>query len=307
MANRPYTAVPATRSSKRALRLKQNLIIGALIGGFLLGPIGFYFAVQARGNVPEVPPAIPTATVAFAELVARDYLAGRPTDLPTTGDVPQDLGFPTGGNQKPLPGATLTFDRWSPAEVAGVPVTQVRFRVASGENLYNLTIVTTRDSRGRDLLAALPALTPAVFAPSGSFPTPAPTSQTPGFVDTAPDAVRTAVAAWAAAFAAGDAAQLKILVGGGAAAPDGDYVGLSGFELRGAPTISWGVLSADGTAGYVRVTLLLSDPGANGFAPSNSYDLLVQDWGTANPRVVAWGPPGSGPTLEPYENNTSRL
>ena len=35
---------------------------------------------------------------------------------------------------------------------------------------------------------------------------------------------------------------------------------------------------------------------------SVSYDVLVQDPGTASPKVVAWGAAGSGPSLDAYQN-----
>ncbi|MHB8319949.1 MAG: hypothetical protein ACYDEP_12100 [Acidimicrobiales bacterium] len=36
--------------------------------------------------------------------------------------------------------------------------------------------------------------------------------------------------------------------------------------------------------------------------PQTTMDLLIERANTAAPVVVAWGPPGSGPTLKPYQN-----
>lgn len=313
MAQRPFTAVPATRSSKRALRVKQNILIAAVLIGFLMGPLALLVSSRASSNIPTIPPQIPTPTVAFSEIVARDFIEGRATSMPVAKGVPQDLGF-SSSNNAPLEGATLVFDRFSTGTVGASRVTLTRFRVVTAEQrVMNLTISTTTDSRGRLVVAALPGLTPALFATTDELAQPAPNKDTNPTVTTEiPRPVREVAESWARAYAANDSSQLRVLVGGGSSAPsEGNYFGLGGFVSDRDPRISWAV-PGPGDQAFMRVELQLSEigedeQGVNGFTPSVELDLLVADWSTNSPRIVAWGPPGSGPTLEPYENNSIYL
>jgi hypothetical protein len=42
--------------------------------------------------------------------------------------------------------------------------------------------------------------------------------------------------------------------------------------------------------------------GSSTSGPQTTMDLLLERADTAAPVVVAWGPPGSGPGLVPYQN-----
>ena len=54
--------------------------------------------------------------------------------------------------------------------------------------------------------------------------------------------------------------------------------------------------------GVVRVTLTLKSREENSSAASTvAYDVLVAD-PDAQPRILAWGAPGSGPDLKEYSN-----
>ena len=276
--------------------------------------------VRASGEASSlgarIPAELPTSSVSFAEIVARDFLAGRPTVMPVAEGVPQNLGF-NQNDPTAMEGAALVFDRVFAGASGGTPLVLVRFRVtqqltvdrAPVVRVYNLTVPLVRDLAGRDLLAGLPSLTPATFAASDSVVEPAPDPDTTfGFTENLPEPVKRQVTEWAKAFASDDRAQLKNLVGGGAdaAAATGEYLGLAGFSLARDPVIPWAVvLDQTASRGYLRATLLVADSSANGYTASVSYDLLVLDWSTPTPRVVAWGPPGSGQTLVPYANNTA--
>lgn len=234
--------------------------------------------------------------------------------MPVAQGVPQDLGFRGGAVGKSLPNASLVFDQVFAGQTGLIPLVEVRFRVTQvlpeATRVFNLTVPVMRDPQTRkDLLADLPSLTPASLAPNESAPAPVPDERTTfGFTETVPSPIRSAVDLWAKAFAADDRRQLKALVGGGpdAAAATGDYLGLGNFALKSPPETPWAVVQDVGaTKGYVRVNLLLQDAGANGYVASVSYDVLVLDWSTPTPRVVAWGAPGAGPTLVPYANNTA--
>lgn len=321
MAQRPFTAVPATRSSKRALRVKQNILIAAVLIGFFMGPLAMFMASRASSNIPSVPTPLPTPAIAFSEIVARDYVAGRATSMPVAKGVPQDLGF-TSSEPAPLKGGVVVFDRVSYSSIGASELTLVRFRVVTpDQKVMNLTVPVTTDARNRLVLAALPSLTPALFAATEELPQPAPNRDTyPDLVETIPKPVTEIAAAWADAYAANNSQQLRVIVGGGASAPqEGNYFGLGGFTVSRAPTVQWAVLRP-GDLAFMRVSFQLSevaesdDPAVGeapasvkGFTPSVELDLLVADWSTNSPRVVAWGAPGLGPMLEPYENNSIYL
>jgi hypothetical protein len=308
---RPFTAVPATRSSKRVLRIKQNVLIGAVVAGFLLGPLAFLVASRSSSAVEQVradlPAPLPTSTAGFAEIVARDFVAGRPTQLPTAEGVPATLGFDP-RTRNPLDRATLFFDGVFGGNVAGTPVSITRFRVVVPANdpqaevgylVYNLSITTMKDPTGRfDVLAALPYLSPAVFA--GQIPAaPAADETVPGGSETIPPPVVNLIDRWGRAYAEGSQEQMRTVVRPPNASAT--FPLLTGAQLAAAPTIPWMIERSDGSA-IVRARFVFSDVSANGFTPSIELDFLVSDVNGQNPEVKAWGAPGSGPTLEPNQN-----
>ena len=75
-----------------------------------------------------------------------------------------------------------------------------------------------------------------------------------------------------------------------------------------------GAATADGMAVEVNLDITWADQpanrqtgndqsvSANPQGPQTTLDLLVERAHTAAPVVIAWGPPGSGPTLTAHQN-----
>ncbi|MBW3068965.1 hypothetical protein GZ998_05485 [Actinomyces sp. 594] len=114
-----------------------------------------------------------------------------------------------------------------------------------------------------------------------------------------------AVNAWATAFASGDADALATVM----ADPD---LGHTYIPLSGITGVSVSIDHAaaravaedatpDASTLMVAVTLDITRDGAER-PVSIGYDLLVTGAGTGTARVVAWGPPGTGTDLAPWQN-----
>lgn len=306
--SRNLTAVPAAKSSARALRIKQNIIIGLILLGFLAGPFAF---LRARGETTVVNGSNqPTKTIAAAEIVAYDYLGSRPTEMPAAAGVDPSFGLNTFEvEENPLEYSDLTFYSSSPIQIGNTAGYLVRFVLEFPDNTATmfLSIPMTTDPVGRPLLGGTPSLAPAVFAANDTYS---------GFSlernlrdESIPVKVEERVQLWAEAYASDNGQDLRVLVNDIDAPAGGEYFGLGGFTCANSCVdVLWAAPSdAEPGSVWVRAAVVFTRDGANGFEASQSFDLLVRGWNTDAPRVMSWGPVGSGPTLIPYTNNTANL
>ena len=139
----------------------------------------------------------------------------------------------------------------------------------------------------------------------------------PGLVATTsvPPAVSQTVQSWADAYSSGNPATLALAVGD----PDtaDHYTPLSGVAAVSATVVEAAQVkgtTGDDMAVEVALDITWADQPANRQTgneqsvsvnpqgPQTTLDLLVERAHTAAPVVVAWGPPGSGPTLTAYQN-----
>lgn len=122
--------------------------------------------------------------------------------------------------------------------------------------------------------------------------------------------IEDAVRVWAETFTSGTPQELKSLVDD---SRDGySYIPLIGFTLESARINAAGQLwvgDFDEDASRpprvvvsVSLTARDSDTECEECDATITYDLILDRADTAAPRVVAWGPPGSGVTLEPHQN-----
>ncbi len=129
--------------------------------------------------------------------------------------------------------------------------------------------------------------------------------------------VQSAIDGWLTAFTSGSGSQLRLAVGDTRSSVY--YVAMAGIAsatdnvvataTRVAPNLAPTATSMNPSAEIVEVTLSLlwkgeKSPafGSSTSGPATTMDLLLERANTAAPVVVAWGPPGSGPGLVPYQN-----
>lgn len=99
---RELTAVPAARSSDKAFRVKQALVIGGVLFGAALGPIAAIVALTSRVDVPllrsqvvqQVSSSVvaPDSMLATADIVVNAWANGRPISVPHLVQVTLDGG-----------------------------------------------------------------------------------------------------------------------------------------------------------------------------------------------------------------------
>lgn len=300
--SRRWAAIPAARSSMPVLKVKLWLVLGTLFFSAAMGIISIVIVLAGTSAPAPVTTGPSTANQAFAETVAYDFLAGRSTQVAVATGVDRNFGRGTDvitaqAVESVIP---VSVDYQT---VNGLPVELYRFAaVLTGGRTLQVTVPVQPTTIGPVLLAA-----PAVFAPQSyaaddvvdafdytqllAANSGSPSPNTTAVVDQ-----------WAQAYAAGDSATLQRDVVGDPD-PNGVYVGVGGLTASEVKVISW--FPRDETGQYVslRVSVLLSSTGAEKWTVRSEFDLLVKDPTSATPKVQAWGPVGSGPTLTAFQNN----
>lgn len=256
-----------------------------------------------------------------ADALADDPPEAPGGDRPNSGedasgdDSPQDAGNPEGGagggpladdevRSGPLDVAHLAWQRMEvdappSGDAAGGEIERHVFLVIlDGGATMELTVPV--HVRGPDAaLAAHPTLLPA--PPTADDLAGATYRDFPDVVGNVPDPVADTIDDWAEALLADDRAALRAITGD--PSTTGEYVGLQGFELEDGPEV---ITAVDDQIGLtVRVRVWVRDTRANQFVTSLDYDLAVNDVDGALPRIVAWGPAGTGFGLTDYANNTA--
>ncbi|MGN7187044.1 hypothetical protein [Microbacterium enclense] len=184
-------------------------------------------------------------------------------------------------------------------------------RGSNGTTALYASTVEVRIVNGVASVISTPTLLPQLSTSTKG--TSAGTTPWPGWSTvTTSSSVSSAVQAWATAFTSGDAAALRLAVGD----PNSDhtYLTLSGASVKSASVgqaaaqpDEKGNAPAKPDTVIARVTLQLvwGASSSTTSAPSVTYDLLIENASSGSPRVVAWGGPGAGATLKPYQNALS--
>ena len=187
---------------------------------------------------------------------------------------------------------------------------------------FSVDVTIASDKTYGATVLAGPSLLPVPAADGNSIDqlTSAASGTWPGLYDSsASDSVKQAVDVWAKAFATGDSASMRLAIQDKQGSHT--YQTLSNVQAVtanvGAAAFDFGSAEKNATAQgkktsrqIVRVTLGIQwkgnpkpDPAQDGRdLPTVSYDLLVTNANSAAPAVVAWGTPGTGPKLKPYQN-----
>jgi hypothetical protein len=297
-----WAAVPAQRSNAPTLRLKLWLVLGTLLFSAAMGVLSVVVVVLSGGDAPDVQAGPSPYSVAVAEAVAADFLAGRTTAQPvaegvTPSFLPPDLVAPGDAAPAALAVTRLSHAGTQTSQSGDQTITTHVFLVSASNGRYLLRVPLLETAVG-PVLGALPLLSPMPTYPApAGIGRPAGTEEVP-----VTPLVAQRISEWAAAYAANDGNTLAALVGNDD--PNATFAGLGGFTARAQPLWAY---RRDTNAIVVRTQLLLSGAGANLFTTAMDVDLLVLNPDTSrSPSVAAWGPAGSGPTLQPSANNLTR-
>lgn len=314
MTTTAMTAVPATRPLTLPRKLKVT--VGVMVFCAFLGAVGFIVGVSKRPAA-----ATPGRYVGFATLVADNYLAGKPLDVPAATGIDTQLGRLTqaqvsaqasqpDSHVAPIPVANVTFESavdhavTAKGKATGRSVETDTFLVQYTDGTVGqLAVVVDGTSAGPEL-GALPTLLPGpprapAVNPVGSG---VPVAQ---LADALPSGLQFQVNQWAAAFAADNQVALYQLTGDTATAT---FRGLGGYQVVGTPQIvsatEPGTSKNPAKSMVVTITMVMQSTSQPTVVASTSYDLLVDNLQNHLPNIVAWGPAGSGGTLIPFENGS---
>ena len=274
----------------------------------------------------------------FALLGALNTLNARNTvasgvDVDAPGKVEATVSVETwlGQTPPPLPGARLLT--WDGATIVDYPLDKNKEPESEDvvETVWKHTFTLEVPAQGGDggtdkyparfyqaslLITDSKALGARVFSDPALLALPLTESQKPtlGYwpgveTKTADNDVVEAINKWAAAYAGNDPAALKLATGD----PDKDhvYIPLGGLKAIGVEVSRAGVLlEGDGLSNkmVVEVELSLDRKELNERGqpyttlPATKMDVLVENWDTGSPTVVAWGAAGAGHLLTPFEN-----
>lgn len=238
-----------------------------------------------------------------AEVALSQWLASTPPPVPGASILSWDGQTTLPAYRAPRQTGTQTQDTAAPTFTAVVE----RFTVL-GQNgaWYSAGVEVALNGSGGAVVLGTPSLEEDPTPPSGSWASGGPW---PGLsiTSSAPAPVAQAITGWAQAYASGNPQTLTLAVGD--TNPSDFFTPLSGVSSITATATDYATIgppSADEAVAEVTLSIVWNGeaPPAPGStqAPTVTMDLLIERAGSAAPVVVAWGPPGSGPTLHPYQN-----
>ena len=254
----------------------------------------------------------------FAELAANDWLAGRGLNVPAVSSVSGGTGSDQNGAAQPfstitttptttttVPGSTpavgplavitVGYDHYTVDRTAKGGYTETdHFVVQTAHGLFDLA-VSVSDIGGNPVLAGMPSLAPTGYAAAHG---PAPQPPLPWRSTSLSSGTTNQIDQWAQAYVANSPQTLYELSGDARAT---HYVGLGGnWKLTGQPILTGAWADKPTDTDVARVQFAITNgPQTVGV----SFDLLVGDIGHRDlPPIEAWGPPGTGFGLRPWQN-----
>jgi hypothetical protein len=210
----------------------------------------------------------------------------------------------------PLPGGTLvSYYGQTPAPVPAKPSTDpttvadyhiVSFVVVAHNVFYKVSIEEQLNGQSASVVSVAPSITPLGSADNASSSTQSPWSGIS--VNTAPPSTTfsQAVQGWAEAYTSGSPGSLALAVGDPNSSDH--YVPLSGVSQVQSNVVYYASLTPTTAIAEVDLTITWAGQTKSPQSANYVYDVLVERPLSAAPVVVAWGPPGSGPSLVPYQN-----
>lgn len=292
-----WTAIPAARSALPVLRLRLYALLGALLLAASLGVVSTIAWVTADPPVIDFSVARPYAE-GHALAITESWLAGQQTSLPVADGIDARFGSQDqASTSSPAPRLTIrsiTAFNWTRDLVQGRLVETQYLLVDATETDLVVAVPFVFD-KSTPVLAAYPSILPPALT---SATPPLEYQDVPG-LESVPEPVRERVAEWGAAYASNDGATLRDLADDTNATAS-QYRGVGGMTLVGTPQVKRAIPGTTGLLLQVRFTF----QAAQGVPLVLEFDMLVLAAESFTPRIVAWGPVGSAPTLQAYSNRS---
>lgn len=310
------TAVPAKRSNAAVLKVRLYLVVGLLIFSALLGLFSTVAWFGSKGKSEIDVTQIQSKAQGSAEEAAREWLNGETLLVGRSGNIATEQLSKNGTGDNPgrFDYSSLSWDGFESDSLSDgrkfeihhfivkATVTGADGKPASALYRLSVTMLLSANGEAEPVLAAAPALESYI---PGKDDYPFDYSKVADNVNL-PSAVTGILNEWANAYAADDAAQLKLIVGDPES--NAQYYGIPGFK-SGKLSVVYALSFKEGDKPAVPKEILVrarvSLESANGFSSETEYDLLVDGADTGSPHVVAWGPAGSANRSDflPYSFN----
>ncbi len=289
---RNFSEIPVQRISPRALKIRSNIILGALLLSSLLGILAFL----RHSYIIQVPSAasVPDNYQAFAKTAAYDYLNDIPFNLPLAQGVSANLQNP---NQQPtaptvtIPYQTLTYksDYFNSYNNQHFVIDGFFVQESNQIQIIWITILITPSG---PVLGAEPNITNNTTPPSvpNQF-----AYQNPG--TNLPQTIYNQINLWVSAYATNNQTELYSLTGD---TQQRSYTGIGGYQSVGNPTINSYTIMNNNIV--VNITFTMQSLSNSKSVLTEGFDLLITNITTQLPNIAAWGPPGVGNALKPFVN-----
>lgn len=273
---------------------RRRAVVWIAIGVIIVGFFAFLARLGVDLSAPDasVEASQSARAVQAATTAMHQWLASTPAPLP--GGQVVSVGA--------APKVTIGSEGSSSKREYETRLVQFTLVDSSGQR-YMSQVLVALDPRGSTSVLAAPSL---AQIPADATDEWGPSTTWPDHTEVAiTDAVQRAVAGWAAAYTSGDSDAMRTAVGDGD--PQHLYTPLHGAAVAKVnATMAAQQSEQDPTVLMVRVELQVAwaqAPAApDATYPTIMFDLLLERATTASPVVVAWGAPGTGPTLTRYGN-----
>jgi hypothetical protein len=208
----------------------------------------------------------------------------------------------------PLPGGTIvSYYGQMPAPTPAKPQldsTVANYRIASfivlsHGTFYKVSVEEELNGQNASVVSNAPSIIPLGPTANISSAISSPWSGINPTGDPPNGALAQSIQGWANAFTSGSPASLALAVGDPNSSDH--YVPLSGVSQVQSTVLYYAPTSTTTAIAEVNLAIAWSGhplPKAANYA----FDILIERPLSAAPVVVAWGPPGSGPSLVPYQN-----
>lgn len=303
----PVESVAADLQGVNSATRREKYRRWAMLGAIASWPLALIFTVGSLNSVQSL-------RSDNSDLQAQiKQIKDRPTggaqllnNSPGRYAAQQSLSSWLSSQPSPLPGGKLLYwvgSKSVPTNSKSDQRTIESFALTDGQgNGYNASLEVAIDPRGGAAVLSGPSLE---AIPGGATDEWASTSVWPGIDPSSdtPDSVNGSLQNWANAYFGGNSQQLGIVVGD----PDTHHT----YEaMTGASSTTVDVKDYASRPGNMAIARIEITPKWNTSTSNDTsgggtpivMDVLLKNATTGAPNVVAWGAPGTGPSLKAYQN-----